>query len=123
MGLGRKTTFLEREAERKGRENEERVRKALVALRDLGEISRYRKAKIGGQLDMEGIDFQVYPEPDWSVDLQVKSSTVGKEKHLRSYGNTIACVIVDEALDDRQLLEEVRRVLGLSIAFITERSR
>ena len=109
------------EAVKKGRESEERIKRALEEMLILGEISYYYRTKIGGELDVRGIDYQVYPDNDWSIDLQVKSSEIGKGRHVEEYGHSIACIIVHEAMDDRQLLEELRRVLGLSISAILER--
>lgn len=109
------------ESERKGRESEGRVQQVLEKMQETGEIHHFRKSKDWGELDVIGIDFQIYPEHDWSIDLQVKSSEVGKESHVEKYGHSIACIVVHEAMSDNQLLEEMRRILGLSIEAITKR--
>ena len=106
---------------KKGRDNEGRVASALEQMRLSGEISYYYRTKAGGELDVRGVDFQVYPDCDWSIDLQVKSSSLGKGKHIKEYGHSIACIIVHDAMDSRQLLEELRRILGLSVQGIIDR--
>ena len=113
---------IDTEALVRGRANEDRIQRILEAMMATGEISYYYRAEVDGELDRRGIDFQVYPEIDWSLDLQVKSSIAGKDSHIATYGESIACVIVHDAMDDRQLLEEVRRILGLSIEAITLRN-
>lgn len=123
MGRSNQVTDLGFDADRivRGMNSEERVRKALEALQDSGEIFKYYKTEKEGELDKVGIDFQVYPEHDWLINLQVKSSVIGKEAHVEEYGESIPCVVVHDSLDDRQLVEEVRRILSLSIEAITKR--
>lgn len=99
----------------RGRASEDRIEKVLEQMVETGEIAFFYRAEVDGELDRRGIDFQVYPDPNWSIDLQVKSSVGGKMAHIAEYGPSIACVVVHDAMDDRQLLNEMRRELGLSI--------
>lgn len=106
--------------ERKGRFNERRVEQALQKMLESGEITYYSKTEDYGELDVRGIDFSVYPKSHLKIALQVKSSEKGKERHIEKYGESIPCIIVDDAMTDFQLLQEVRRILELPPVVTTE---
>jgi len=111
----------EEEADRRGKTSEERVARALESIKLAGEIHHYYRTWPFGELDLQAIDFQVYPESDWLINLQVKSSARYKRRHIQAHGMTIPCVVVNEDMDDRQLVSEVMRVLGIAIEIINER--
>lgn len=97
----------------RGMTSESFVEEALqkLAFEDL--IDHYYRAEPDGELDRQGIDFLVYPEPDWIIPLQVKSSFGGMQHHFIEYGRRIPCVIVD-IYDIEELSKKILIVLGLS---------
>lgn len=114
--------FSEADAAQLGQKNEKRIKTALERLKKEGEIHDFYKTQRSGELDRRGIDFQIYPEADWLINLQVKSSELRRKEHVKDYGKTIPCVVVNDSMDDRQLAEEVKRILGLSIQAIINRN-
>lgn len=102
----------------KGERSENRVEEALQNLAACGEIHHYHRADPEGELDTQGIDFLVFPEPDWIIPLQVKSSVRGREEHLTEYGSQIPCIAVDLYSTPSELSEAILQELGLSVKFL-----
>ncbi|OHB10333.1 MAG: hypothetical protein A3G05_00330 [Candidatus Zambryskibacteria bacterium RIFCSPLOWO2_12_FULL_45_14] len=106
-----------------GRTNEDRVEVALSTLQEEGQIVDYIRSEPHGELDKRGIDFLVYPESDWLIPLQVKSSVASAEDHRAKYGPNIPCIIVFDNDTETELKESVLKELGLSIKGILLRPR
>lgn len=102
----------------RGKESERKVEEALRDLAVSGDIDHHYRAEPKGELDRQGIDFLVYPEPDWMIPLQVKSSAWGKEEHINIYGSRIPCVVVDHFSVPSELSEVILQELGLSVKFL-----
>jgi hypothetical protein len=97
-----------------GRNNEDRVEIALSTLQEEGQIVDYIRSEPHGELDRRGIDFLIYPESNWIIPLQVKSSFTGVKDHRSKHGPNIPCIVVEDC-DEEELKEDVLRVLGLSV--------
>ena len=97
---------------RVGKPNEDRVEKVLERLKAEGEIHHHYRQDPGGELDRQGIDFLVYPEADWIIPLQVKSSFAGMDDHFIKHGHRIPCIIVVDDYDDDTLREKVLNGTG-----------
>lgn len=101
-----------------GNRNEDRAEEALQFLVQKGEIFNYYRCPRNGENDLLGWDFIVFPEPDWMIGLQVKSSVIGKEAHINRYGLRTACVIVTNHVSIDILAQEILEALGLSTKFL-----
>ncbi len=106
----------------RGDDSECRVASALRALQTHGEIEHWHRSHPRGELDHQGIDFQIFPKRSWCINLQVKSSDSGKKHHRRSTERNIPCIVVRDEFDDRQLLAELRRIIGNTIEEIQRRN-
>ena len=95
-----------------------------MMMKKRGEIAHYLWARANGAIDIEGIDFQIYPEMDWCLNLQVKSSAKGKRRHLeqpKEWRRKIPCHVVTDNMSDAEVLEEVRGFIFSTIKKICER--
>ncbi len=79
---------------RKGHETEDFVKKAIDLLKYQGWIQWYLKSQRLDELDMLGVDFLLMFSATEIIPLQVKSSEMGKEKHIALHGNSIPCVVL-----------------------------
>ena len=100
-----------------GDKSEARVAEALQSLKAHGKIWRYHRSWYKGELDLQKIDFLIWPEPSYMVGLQVKSSINGLEKHQNT--SNVPCVVVRHYhVPLRVLAKEIMQVLGLSTEFL-----
>jgi len=97
----------------RGDTSEAVVEKVLRMMAGFDDIHHYHKARSGQELDMQGIDFLVFPESSWCIPLQVKSSERGKEKHQVELNSKIPCIVVNRP-DTTYIYEKLLEVLGLS---------
>ena len=116
MEGGTRGDYEERARKREaGDKSEARVAEALQLLKAHGEIYHYHRSWYRGELDLQKIDFLVWPESscDYMIGLQVKSSIAGLEKHRKV--SRIPCVVIRHYhVPLRLLAEEIMKVLGLS---------
>lgn len=103
---------------KKGDTSERLAEEALQILTQRGKIHHYYRGRWRGELDRQGIDFLVYPEADWAIPLQIKSSFYGRRKHYVIYGDRIPCVVVGLYAQPLELSEVIFRELGLSVKFL-----
>lgn len=104
---------------KRGQKSEDRVEGILHELAAQGKIHHYYRCERGGENDREGIDFLVYPEENWIIPLQVKSSFKRREEHIIRHGNRIPCIVVINDYDDVTLKQRLVKVLGLSVLNLT----
>ena len=109
----RQIASLLNDGEKFGRSNEDRVEVALGLLQEEEEIVDYIRSRPSGELDSRGIDFLIYPEADWMIPLQVKSSVAGAEDHRSKFGPNIPCIVVFDSQTEDELRKEILKSLGL----------
>lgn len=105
---------------KRGDLSEQLVDEALQILMNVGEIHHYIPAERGGELDRQGIDCLVFPESDWAIPLQIKSSFRGRKEHYNRYGNRIPCIVVCLSVTPFELSGLILRELGLSVKPLEE---
>lgn len=111
--------FLLDEETEKGHRNEDLAEEALRILVETGHVCHFLRAEKESEMDRHGIDFLVWPEPDWTIPLQIKSSRLGREKHLLRYGEWVPCCVVVRAYDTPiELAQKILEELGLSPEFL-----
>lgn len=103
---------------RKGQNSEDLTEEALQILIARGEILGYLKSDWGDKYDNLGIDFLVWLETGLAAPLQVKSSRLGKEKHLATNDLVRCCVVVRPHDTPDTLAENILEELGLSTKFL-----
>ncbi|MDP4001481.1 MAG: hypothetical protein Q8P69_00320 [bacterium] len=86
--------YLALRALKRGYGTEDFVEKAIKLLKSKGWLKWYHRSQHGDTLDNLGVDFLLMISPWETIPLQVKSSELGKQKHIAEYGNTIPCVVL-----------------------------
>lgn len=105
----------------KGFRNEDLAEEALKILRAAGHIYHFIRSRRWGELDANGIDFLVWPEYNWTVPLQIKSSETGRREHLSEYGETVpSCVVVEPFDTVSDLAGKILKELGLEVKPLEE---
>jgi len=112
--VGDSLSLAERDIRDKGEDSEVRVEEALRSLIQRGEIFNYYRPPRDGEYYKNGWDFLVFPDDDWIIPLQVKSSDYGKQEHTNKYGLRIPCVVVKGYYSPREMEEIVLVALGIS---------
>ncbi len=95
--------------------NEDRVEEALRILVEEGHIYGFYRTQPYGELDLQGVDFQIYVSRYRLMNLQVKSSKIGRDKHEEINGNLIPCVVVTQSMSLEDIKERVRNEVERTI--------
>lgn len=113
--MSRKSRQIEDLNLTRGYDSEDRVERILQDLVKGDHIHHYYRSQREGELDIMGIDFLIYPDKDWCIPLQVKSSFLHRNEHINNHSD-IPCVVVQSKKSDTVLAEIILHELGLSLA-------
>jgi len=89
-------------AKERGRRNEERVKEILQKMKEAKEIVDFYQTPP----DTPGIDFIIINLEGRKIEIQVKSSETGLNKHKRRYPE-IPGIVVNENYNDEKIQQEI----------------
>ena len=104
----------------RGIKSEDRVAEALEFLVMTGHFEYFEQTEKNDKFDMRGIDFFIFPDWDWCIPLQVKSSQSGYEKHTQLRLSRIPVILAGDSLTREDLAQKILEAIGFSVKRLKE---